>query len=393
MKPIYRLVPAGMALIGVTYGLARFAYGLFLPDMRADVGLSPALAGAIGGGSYAGYCIAIVTAALLSTRFGPRPIACLAGVVATGGMALIALGQTPAVLAAGVLIAGMSTGFSSPPMADAVARLIDTQQQPRANALINSGTCAGIVISGPAALLAMGQWREAYWAFTVMAFAATVWIAAAAPRRGETRHREPEREGDALPWRALLRPRAAALMLAAAAMGFASAVYWTFAGELVVQRQDLAAGLANLVWVVIGIGGLAGAAAGDLVQRFGINAVHGGSLLALAVASCLLVLVSAGGAGVLVSAMLFGAAYIMLTGVYLVWGVRVYADRPAIGIGLPFLMIAVGQALGSPVAGQLIEAFGYRAAFVAFALVAVLTTTAGWGSESGEATERAVGYP
>ena len=46
------LVAPGLALIAVTYGLARFAYGLFLPDMREAFDLSPSLLGLIGAGSY-----------------------------------------------------------------------------------------------------------------------------------------------------------------------------------------------------------------------------------------------------------------------------------------------------------------------------------------------------
>ncbi|HEX5700401.1 MAG TPA: hypothetical protein VFX77_07105, partial [Rubrobacter sp.] len=44
------LVAPGLALIAVTYGLARFAYGLFLPDMREAFDLSPSLLGLIGAG-------------------------------------------------------------------------------------------------------------------------------------------------------------------------------------------------------------------------------------------------------------------------------------------------------------------------------------------------------
>jgi hypothetical protein len=34
------LVAPGLAMIAVTYGLARFAYGLFLPEMREALDLS-----------------------------------------------------------------------------------------------------------------------------------------------------------------------------------------------------------------------------------------------------------------------------------------------------------------------------------------------------------------
>src|SRR5215216_1208006 len=51
------LVAPGLATIAVTYGLARFAYGLFLPQMRESLDLSDSVLGLIGAGSYAGYCL------------------------------------------------------------------------------------------------------------------------------------------------------------------------------------------------------------------------------------------------------------------------------------------------------------------------------------------------
>jgi Uncharacterised MFS-type transporter YbfB len=53
------LVAPGLATIAVTYGLARLAYGLFLPEMRESLDLSDSVLGLIGAGSYAGYCLAV----------------------------------------------------------------------------------------------------------------------------------------------------------------------------------------------------------------------------------------------------------------------------------------------------------------------------------------------
>src|SRR5215210_2874800 len=56
------LVAPGLATIAVTYGLAWFAYGLFLPQMRESLDLSDSVLGLIGAGSYAGYCLAVLGA-------------------------------------------------------------------------------------------------------------------------------------------------------------------------------------------------------------------------------------------------------------------------------------------------------------------------------------------
>ena len=50
-----QLTGAGLALIAACYGLARFAYGLFVPAFSDEFGLTAATAGAIASGSYAAY--------------------------------------------------------------------------------------------------------------------------------------------------------------------------------------------------------------------------------------------------------------------------------------------------------------------------------------------------
>src|SRR3712207_5014636 len=114
------LVAPGLAMIAVTYGLARFAYGLLLPEMRESLDLAETVLGLIGAGSYAGYCFAILVALVFTSRTGPRLMAVAAGAVAVVGMAAVAGAPTAWVLALGVVVAGSSSGLASPPMGEAV---------------------------------------------------------------------------------------------------------------------------------------------------------------------------------------------------------------------------------------------------------------------------------
>src|SRR5215210_4837959 len=177
------LVAPGLAMIAITYGLARFAYGLFLPEMRESLDLSESILGLIGAGSYVGYCFAVLGALMFTSRAGPRFMAVAAGVVAVVGMATVASAPTAWVLALGVLVAGSSSGLASPPMGEAVACSIRSDLQDRANALINSGTSVGVALSGPAALFLTGQWRIAWAVFTLVGCAVLVWNAVVMPRR------------------------------------------------------------------------------------------------------------------------------------------------------------------------------------------------------------------
>src|SRR5215213_4530800 len=374
------LVAPGLAMIAVTYGLARFAYGLFLPEMRETLELSESVLGLIGAGSYAGYCFAVLGALVFTSRAGPRLMAVAAGALAVVGMAAVASAPTAWVLALGVLVAGSSSGLASPPMGEAVATAIPEASQDRANALINSGTSIGVALSGPAALLVTEQWRIAWVAFALVGGAVVVWNAFAMPRKpvGDDRP-----EGGAqtdvprLSVRYLVGSRSVPLFAAATGVGFASAAYWTFSRDMVVRFGDLSVTGSTLFWMVIGVSGLAGGLAGDLVQGFGLARAFRVSILSMAAAIGLL----AAAPGVLLSAYssaaLFGSTYIMLTGIILVWSVAVFRERPSAGLGAAFLLIAVGQVFGALAAGTVAGAAGLVVTFWAFAGVAVTTALIG----------------
>mgnify|MGYP002039210980 CR=1 FL=1 len=85
------LVAAGFCLTALTYGLARFAFGLLLPGIGAELNLSATAAGWISGGSFAAYCVGIVFTATHGARYAERTNAVLAGGVATCGLVLAAM--------------------------------------------------------------------------------------------------------------------------------------------------------------------------------------------------------------------------------------------------------------------------------------------------------------
>ncbi|SEA85211.1 MFS transporter [Rubrimonas cliftonensis] len=361
MSPELRIGAAGFGLIAVCYGFARFAFGMFLPQIDADLGLGPSLSGVISGGSFLGYCGAILVAAWATERLGARGVAMAAAAVAAVGMAGVALAPSPLWLAAAVMLAGSSTGLASPPMAAAVAAAVRPALQDATNAAISAGTSAGVALSGPIALALAGQWRLAFGVFAAVAallFVATARALPAGPARAG--------EGGLPP----LSGAAQRLIGASFMMGAASTSLWSFGGQLATMRLGWDG--AGLLWSSIGVGGIAGACAGALVARLGLNGAHR-ICLALLAASVFVVgagpahpaLAAAGGA-------LFGAAYVTLTGIYLIWGVRAVAGRPATGLMIGFLSIALGQTAGAPLFGVLLDQMGTAAAVKVFAGLALL---------------------
>jgi predicted MFS family arabinose efflux permease len=368
LRAVVGLTSVGVSLIAVCYGLARFAYGLFVPTFRAEFGLDAATAGAIASGSYVGYCVAIVAATAATARWGPRLVAILAGACATAGTALIAAAPGAVVLTCGVVLAGSSTGLASPPLAQAVARSVPSTLEPRVQTVVNAGTGVGVLVSGPVALILAGQWRWAWAAFACAALAVTIWTGATIPGSRPEHRRSPDTGGTERAWAPPGSPR---LLLAAAVMGMGSAAVWTFGRDLV---STAGAGelTGTVMWIALGGAGLLGAFAGDLTGRIGLARSWGLAMLLLAAATAGLALAPGVPGAAVAAAAVFGAVYIALTGLLLLWGTRVYADRPVFGVGAAFLLIAVGQALGAPLLGALADAITTPGAFLAAALLIAL---------------------
>lgn len=363
MSPALRIGAVGFGLIAVCYGFARFAFGLFLPQIDGDLTLGPSLSGAISGGSFAGYCIAIVVSAALTERIGARAVATGAAIVAAIGMTGIALAPTPLILAAAVLVAGSSTGLASPPMAAAVAAAVRKSRQDLTNTVINAGTSAGVALSGPVALLMAGQWRLAFAAFAAVAIILAFAAAFALPNTGS----DTDSAGFPPMTATILRLIAASFL-----MGAASTALWSFGGQIVLERLGWGPTGTGMIWSAIGAGGIAGAWTGSLVKRFGLDAVHwtflgfmSAGILAVGLGPAIPAIVLAGGA-------FFGASYVILTGVYLIWGVRALPERPATGLMIGFLTIAIGQTAGSPVFGLVLEEADLKTAVSGFAIIALI---------------------
>ncbi|MBD8577167.1 MFS transporter [Pseudomonas syringae] len=366
MRHGLNLVAAAFTLTALSYGLARFAYGLLLPQIRAELSLSYTAAGWIGGGAFAAYCVGIILAFYGIGTMGARLIALAAALSATVGMMLVAFASSGWTLGLGIGLAGLSTGLTSPPLATAVAALFSDRDSPKANGAINAGTAAGIVFSGLAALLAAGAWRELYGLFALMGAAVTAWVWFAVPpcKSGREAHR---------PFFSIFRrPGVLALCAGGALMGLSSTAIWTFGADILRNDFHFADDRLAWVWVVVGVSGVSGALTGVLTDRFGTARVHACALLGIAMGTLGLAATSFSPVYGFACMGLFGAAYIVSSGAFLIQGIHLLSDRPDLGLGLPFLSLAVGQAIGTPLFGATMQAAGAVGALAIFAGAACL---------------------
>jgi predicted MFS family arabinose efflux permease len=164
------------------------------------------------------------------------------------------------------------------------------------------------------------------------------------------------------------------LALLAITMGFVSAVYWVFAPDFAVNRGGFSSGQSALIWLAVGLGGLIGVYAGDLNDRYGFTVSHGLALTLLSGALFVLVLEPGNVTAALLSALSFGAAYMILTGLYLVASVRTIPQKPSLGPVIPLMCAASGQVLGASVAGWAISSIDYAPTFLIFATIGLVVS-------------------
>jgi predicted MFS family arabinose efflux permease len=152
-------------------------------------------------------------------------------------------------------------------------------------------------------------------------------------------------------------------------MGLASIGVWTLGRQAIIDYGGTSL-LAAIVWTVIGIAGVGGALAGPAVNRLGLTHSWISAMATMAAAGILFALLAAQPVAATTAAAAFGAAYIALTGILLVWATRLFPDRPSFGVGISFLFIALGQTVGAPLAGAGVDFLTLPGVLIACAVVA-----------------------
>ncbi|WP_285592520.1 MFS transporter [Actinomycetospora sp. NBRC 106378] len=365
MRDIERRVGiAGAAVVGVAFGMGRFCFGLTLPDLRVDPGLSTtgvpdAVLGLIAGGTFAGFLAGIICAPLLAARRGPRAPTTVGGVCGALGALVVVLAPSPAVLAVGAVLAGSAAGWVWAPYSDLAAALVARERRPRLLSFISTGTCGGLVVVAVVAVAAAGGWRAVWAAVAVCSTAAALlnlrWVPAVPPT--------PVADRQPVPWRALRLPALYAVVYQAG-----TAVAFTYSAD-VATRAGLSAGVRPVLFVIIGVLGLAGLFTGAMTARIGPPRVAAGCLLTIAVSLVLLALGERSPVIALLAAAVFAAPYMVGAATLAVWTGSVVGSAPGQALSAAMVVGALG-AVGAPVVvGALVTAVGLPVLLVAFAVL------------------------
>ena len=131
------------AAVGQSFG--RFSFGVLLPAIRDDLGITNTLAGLLGATNVGAYLLATLVVAWATSKYRLINVMRLGLVLATLGLLLAGAAGGPWVLAAGLCIAGIGGAFLWIPAPVIAADAMPAHRRPVAVAMMSSGIGVGIV--------------------------------------------------------------------------------------------------------------------------------------------------------------------------------------------------------------------------------------------------------
>jgi len=393
-RPLPALVVAAALALGsaVSLGLARFAYALLLPTMRADLGWSYFTAGAMNTVNAAGYLAGALLAPPCLRRFGARTV-----LVAASAATALALAAHGAVASDSALYAlrFVSGAVSAPSLvagavlAASVGGAVAGVGTIRAAGAVSSGLTLGLYYGGTgvgivvAALLVPllvdgagpHAWQPAWLGLGAIALAATALLALATRRRNVPSSAAIERgAAERFRWRAFAPGLVAYLLFGLGYIG-----YMTFVITML-REQHLAPAVITSFYAMLGLAVVASSWLwAGMLQRFrgGESLAILSALLALAT---LLPVMSTRPVAVFASGLLFGSVFLSLvTSTTALVRHNLPAALWAQGIAAFTVMFALGQIVGPALVGWVADrAGGLRAGLACSAAVLALGAIAGW---------------
>ena len=372
-SPAVRLTIAGAAVVGVAYGMGRYAFGLTLPSLRGDPslsadGLDDAVLGLIASGSFAGYLLGLLLAPVVGRRFGPRAPTTVGGTCGLVGGALAAAAPSPLVLAVGTVLAGSAAGWVWAAYSDLAAVVVAPPARPRTLAVISTGTSAGLVVSGLVGLGAIGVpgWRLVWVAIGVASAAAGLLNLLWTPRVPPSRTGRTGR----IALRGLVVPTVFSV-----AFHVGVTTFFTWAADML-RRAALAAGWAPTLYALVGVVGLVALGTGGWCARFGTVRVAAATLLFIAASLVVLGLGAGSAAVALAAAAVFAPGIMGGAAVLAVWTAEIAPERSGEALTAVVVVGAFAAVVAPAVVGLLLGVVSLAALLIGLAVL-LLVTAAG----------------
>ena len=361
---------AAVGMTSVTYGLGRYAYGLFLPSIRDTFGLDNFTLGLIASLNAALYLVATVVASAIAVHFRPRTFIVGAGLVATLGFAAVGLTSNVWIAIAGIVFSGIGAGFFSPAAFEAIEAWLPERWKHRAIGAVNAGATPGLILTGLAAFAMESSWQFAWLIMAGIALVVTCWNLFVIP--SEALLQPAEKHKLPIKMELFIRRRCFPLYSVTFVYGLLISVYLTFAVDLVLSSGGITPPADRLFWVLLGVAGLPTIFAGEFVARFGVRTLLMASIPLCGLSYALIAILPDSQSAIFLSAALFGVMSIVPGNGLLVWSMRLFHPRPSLGTGAVFFVLSLAVIIGPAVSGFMASILPMHLFFLGVAALSVL---------------------
>ena len=155
------LLIALAAAVGHAFG--RFSYGVVLPAVRDDMGITNALAGSIGAANVSAYLLGTVVVAWATSKFRLASVMRLGLVLVTLGLLIASMATGPWSLSAGLFLTGMGGAFLWIPSPVIAADALPDNQRHLAVGWLGSGVGLGIMFASIVAGMLRSSEGDSSW--------------------------------------------------------------------------------------------------------------------------------------------------------------------------------------------------------------------------------------
>jgi predicted MFS family arabinose efflux permease len=363
-------IVASIAMASVTYGVGRYAYGLFLPQIRRDFALDTFTLGLIASGGTAVYLLSNVLASATASHFKPRTFIVLGGAVTTVGLTLVGMATNAPTLVAGIFLAGTGAGIHTPAVFEAIEAWLLPPWKSRALGAVNAGATPGKILTGFAVVWVQSSWQHVWLAIAALSFGITLWNAWLLPKRAI--NHDGGKVKQHLHIRLFTRAACIPLYGTLIVYGLLFSVYLTFAVDLVSSAGGMTSPVDVLFWPLLGTAGLATVFTGSAVSCYGVRGLLSVSLPLCGLSYAMLALAPNNSWMILGSALVFGATSIAPGTGFMVWAIRLFHERPSIASGAVFFFLSVGTITGPILFGWLAPHMGAAMLFLALAALSLV---------------------
>ncbi len=372
------IVATAVLVVFGSLGLGRFGLTMILPSVKAGLGLTDVQAGDLAVANMIGYLGMSLLSGVLAARFGARAVIAASMALVAGGMLTAGLATGYPACLLGLALTGLGSGGSNVPVMGLTSVWFARRGRGRATGIVVSGSSVGIVLAGafvPAVMERFGGqgWRIAWQSFAAAALAlgALGWLAL----RNDPAAMGLEPVGGADPagpaagrmqWGLVYR-RPAVWHLGSTYLlfGFSYVIYATFFARYLTGEAGFSTRQAGTLWSAIGALSLAsgfiwGSVSDRLGRKYGLALVFAIQSVCFAAFA-----LWRAPAGVYVSAGLFALTAWSIPAVMAAATADIVGTRLApAAFGFVTVFLGLGQAAGPFAAGRIAQAAGtYAPAF------------------------------